>query len=267
MSEELAAVKAIQRAIWSAGDYDSVAELFWEVGAVVVETAAIEPGMKVLDVATGTGNAAIRAAEAGAEVVGLDLTPELFADARRREALAGVSVEWVEGDAEAWPFDDASFDRVVSTFGVMFAPRHAVAAAELVRACRPGGMIVVANWTPAGFFGRLIATLTKHLPPQPAIAQRPALWGDEAHIRALLGGQVLLALESRTVDLVFGSLDDMLAGLQERFGPLVLAHRLLAVEAYDALVADLRALLAGEHGGDGEVRIAAEYLLVVGLKP
>jgi len=267
MSDELAGLKAIQRAIWTAGDYDSVAELFWEVGAVVAETAAIEPGMKVLDVATGTGNAAIRAAAAGAEVVGLDLTPELFDDARRREALAGVSVEWVEGDAEALPFDDASFDRVLSTFGVMFAPRHEVASAELVRTCRPGGMIVLASWTPDGFFGQLIATLTKHLPAQPAIAQRPTLWGEEAHVRAVLGGQVLLALERRTVGLVFPSLGEMMTGLEERFGPLILAKRLLDGERYDALVADLRALLAAHHSGDGEVQIASEYLLVVGLKP
>ena len=267
MSDELAGVKAIQRAIWTVGDYDSIAELIWDVGAAVAESAAIEPGMRLLDVATGTGNAAIRAAEAGAEVTGLDLTPELFDDARRREALAGVRVEWVEGDAEALPFDDESYDRVVSTFGVMFAPRHAVAAAELVRTCRPGGMIVLANWTPGGFFGQLIATMATHLPPQPAIAERPTLWGEEAHVRALLGGQVLLALETRTVEVAFASLEEMLTGLEERFGPLVLARRLLAVRAYDALVADLRALFAAHHGGGGEVRIASEYLLVVGLKP
>jgi SAM-dependent methyltransferase len=268
MSEELAGLKALQRAIWTAGDYDSVAELFWEVGAVVVESSAIAPGITVLDVATGTGNAALRAAEAGADVVGLDLTPELFEAARRRAAAAAVSIEWVEGDAEALPFDDASFDRVLSTFGVMFAPRHDVAAAELVRACRPGGMIVLASWTPEGFFGQLVATLTRYLPPQPAIASRPTLWGEEAHVRALLGGQVLLALERRTVDLVFPSLQAMLSGLEERFGPLILAKRLLEPQRYDALAGDLRALLdATHHGGDGEVRIAAEYLLVVGLKP
>ena len=267
MSDQLAGLKALQRAIWTAGDYDSIAELIWDVGAVVAESAAIAAGMRVLDVATGTGNAAIQAAQAGAEVVGLDLTPELFQDARRREALARVSVEWIEGDAEALPFDDASFDRVVSTFGVMFAPRHEVAAAELVRTCRPGGTIVLASWTPDGFFGQLIATMTRYLPPQPAIASRPTLWGEEAHVRALLGGQVLLALERRTVDLTFPSLAATANGLQERFGPLILAKQLLEAERYDALVADLGALLAAHHSGDGEVRIAAEYLLVVGLKP
>ncbi len=267
MDDELAGLKAIQRAVWTAGDYDSVAELFWEVGAVVAETAAIESGMTVLDVATGTGNAAIRAAAAGAQVTGLDLTPEMFEDARRREAAAGVRVEWVEGDAEALPFDDASFDRVLSTFGVMFAPRHEVAAAELVRTCRPGGTIVVANWTPDGFVGQMFATLSGYLPPPPAIASRPTLWGDEAHVRALLGGQILLALERRTVDLVAPSADALLRHQQERFGPLIVAKSRLEAERYDALLADLRALLAAHHRGDGEVRVAAEYLLVVGLKP
>jgi SAM-dependent methyltransferase len=267
MSDEIAGLKAIQRAIWTAGDYDAIAELFWDVGDVVAEAAAIGPDMKVLDVATGTGNAAIRAAAAGAEVVGLDLTPELFADARRREALAGVSVEWVEGDAEALPFEDASFDRVLSTFGVMFAPRHRVAAEELVRTCRPGGMIVLANWTPAGFVGQIIATVQGYLPPQPAIAQRPTLWGEEAHLRALLGGQVLLALERRTVDFVFPSMEKVTSSFEEQFGPLVLSRQLLPADRYTAVVADLRALFERLDVGEGEVRIPSEYLLVVGLRP
>jgi ubiquinone/menaquinone biosynthesis C-methylase UbiE len=267
MSDELAGLKAIQRAVWSAGDYDSLAELFWDVGAVVAEAAAIEPGMRVLDVATGTGNAAIQVAAAGADVVGLDLTPELFADARRREALAGVSVEWVEGDAEALPFEDASFDRVVSTFGVMFAPRHRVAAEELVRTCKPGGMIVLASWTPNSFIGQLFATVAGYLPAPPPIAQRPILWGDEAHLRTLLGGQVLLAIERRTVDFVLPLLDDLLDHYTNRFGPMVLAKRQLDADRYTALVADLRALFERLNVGHGEVRIPSEYLLVVGLKP
>lgn len=267
MNDEVAGFKARQRAVWSAGDYDSVAEMFWAVGAVVAETAAIEPGMKVLDVATGTGNVAIPAAEAGGEVVGLDLTPELFDDARRRAEAAGVSVEWVEGDAEALAFDDASFDRVLSAFGVMFAPRHDVAAGELVRVCRPGGRIVVANWTPAGFVGRMFATLGAYLPPPPAIASRPTLWGEETHVQALLGGQVVLSLERRTVELVAPSAEVLMSRQEERFGPLVIAKRLLEPERYEALLTDLRALLATVHSGEGEVRIASEYLLAVGHKP
>ncbi|MEA2155203.1 MAG: hypothetical protein QOE11_1343, partial [Solirubrobacteraceae bacterium] len=152
-------LKARQRAMWSAGNYDFIAQFIWEVGAVVAETAQIEPGMAVLDVATGSGNAAIPAAQAGGEVTGLDLTPELFDAARKHADEAGVTVEWVEGDAEALPFEDGSFDRVLSTFGVQFAARHDVAAAELVRSCRPGGMIVLANWTPQSFLGSVLATV------------------------------------------------------------------------------------------------------------
>ena len=221
MSDELAGLEELQRAIWSAGDYDAIAELFWDVGAIVADAAGIEPGMMVLDVATGTGNAAIRAAQAGSKVVGLDLTPELFDDARRREALAGVSVEWIEGDAQALPFDDDSFDRVLSTFGVMFASRHDVAAAELVRTCRPGGSIVLANWTPDGFIGRMFALFAARTPtPPPPIA--PTLWGDEAHLRVLLGGQILLAIERRTVDLVSPSMEEAIADYERRLGPMVL---------------------------------------------
>lgn len=266
MNDELAGLKALQRAIWSAGDYDAIAELFWDVGAVVAGAAAIEPGMSVLDVATGTGNAAIRAAEAGSKVVGLDLTPELFADARRREALAGVSVEWVEGDAEALPFDDDAFDCVLSTFGVMFAPRHEVAAAELVRTCRSGGRIVLANWTPDGFIGRMFALFAGRMPAPPPPAP-PTLWGDDAHVRALLGGQTLLAIERRTVDLVSESLDAMMADYERQFGPMVLAQQVLDAPLYDSLKADLIALVKSFETGGAELRIAAEYLLVVGLKP
>jgi SAM-dependent methyltransferase len=266
MSDELAGLKDLQRTIWSTGDYDAIAELFWDVGAVVVEAAAIEPGMTVLDVATGTGNAAIRAAAAGARVIGLDITPELFDDARRRAAEAGVSVEGIEGAAEALPFEDGSFDRVLSTFGVMFAPRHDVAAAELVRVCRPGGTIVLANWTPRSFVGRIFATVAGYLPASPAPAP-PILWGDEGHVRALLGGQALLAIERRSVDIVFESLDAAMEGYEQRFGPTILAKRMLDAERYDALTADLRALVETPDTGDGEVRIASEYLLVVGLRP
>ncbi len=259
-------MKTLQRAIWSAGDPDAIAELFWDVGAVVAEAAAIAPGMRVLDVATGTGNAAIRAAQAGSDVVGLDITAELFADARRREALAGVSVEWVEGDAEALPFEDASFDRVLSTFGVMFAHDHEVAAAELVRACRPGGTIVLANWTPQSVVGRIYATVAEHLPQPPVPAADPAMWGDEGYLRALLGGQTLLAIERRTIDFALEPLGGTIAGFEERFGPMAVARDLLDADRYAALAADLEALVA-EGDGDGGARIASEYLLVVGLKP
>ena len=154
-------LKHTHRATWAAGDYPAVAE---HIDAVpprdLLNRIAIAPGQDVLDVATGTGNVALRAAAAGARVVGLDLTPELFATARRREAEYRVTVEWMEGDAEALPFDDASFDHVLSVFGVQFAPRHEVTAAELARVCRPGGHVGLVNWTPTGLIGELFKIMT-----------------------------------------------------------------------------------------------------------
>ena len=142
----------------------------------------------MLDVATGTGNVAIRAAAAGAQVAGLDLTPELFDTARRRAAEAHVSVDWVEGDAEDLPFDDDRFDHVLSTFGVQFAPRHAIVAQELARVCRPGGVIGLVNWTPEGQIGELFKIMGRYMPAPPDYASPPPLWGSEEHVRGLFDG-------------------------------------------------------------------------------
>jgi SAM-dependent methyltransferase len=255
------AVKARQRAMWTVADYDAFAAHLWDVGAVVVEAAAIERGMAVLDVATGTGNAAIRAAEAGGEVTGLDLTPELFDAAGRRADAAGVAVQWVAGDAESLPFADASFDRVLSSFGVMFAPRQQLAAAELVRVCRPGGRVVLASWTPDGFFGRLIGLLS---PPGSPPA---ALWGDERHVRRLLGGQLLLAQEPHIVEFHFASPDAMVAEFERVFGPLVLARAALGDDRFADVRAAFRVLVDEFGSGSGEARVAAEYLLTVAHRP
>jgi len=256
---DTAELKARQRAIWAAGEYDLCAQRITAAAEAVVEAAAIEPGTAVLDVATGTGNAAIRAAQAGAEVTGLDLTPELFDVARGHAEEAGVAIEWVEGDAEALPFADASFDRVLSVFGVMFAPRQKVAAAELARVCRPGGSVVVANWTPGGFFGRVFASMAAHLPP--------ALWGDERHIRKLLGGQLLLAQELRHVDIRPPSREAMAALFDNAFGPFVMARKALGDERFEAVLDDFRALIAQFDTGDDEPLIRAEYLLTVAHRP
>jgi SAM-dependent methyltransferase len=259
-------MKARQRAMWSVGDYDAIATLFWEVGAVVVEAAGIEPAMAVLDVATGTGNAAIRAAQAGAEVTGLDLTPELFEAARKRAAAAEVTIDWIEGDAEALPFADASFDRVLSTFGVMFAPRQQIAAAELARVVRPGGRVVVASWTPAGFFGRLIGSLMQHMPPPPGVAS-PLAWGDERLLRTLLGGQLLLDQEAHTVELRAPCAAAMIAEFERAFGPLVLARKALGDDGFAAVRDDLRALVEHFDAGEDSTRIPSEYLLTVAHRP
>src|SRR5687768_3328047 len=184
MSDVATMFKQRQRATWSAGRWDKVAELIVPVGQVVLDAADLEPGMDVLDVGTGSGsNISIPAALRGANVTGSDLTPELFDAARRRASEAGVEVEWVEADAEALPFDDDSFDRVFSTFGHMFAPRHAVTAAELARVCRPDGRIVTATWTPDGSTGSMFQAMGRHLPPPPEGVESPLTWGSEEHAR------------------------------------------------------------------------------------
>ena len=261
------AMKLRQRATWSAGDFATMGALIAPVGEVVAQTAAIEPGMAVLDVATGSGNVAIPAARAGGDVVGLDLTPALLDLARERAAAAGVTVEWVEGDAEALPYEDERFDRVLSSFGVMFAPRHRVAAAELARVCRSGGRVVLANWTPDGFAGRLFQVVANHLPPPPPGALPPPMWGDQRYVRTLLGGQLLLDQELRTVDLRFDSVDDMVAVYDRAFGPFRMARETLGDDAYDALLADFRALGEELDVGESQTVIPARYLLTVAHRP
>jgi SAM-dependent methyltransferase len=188
-TDVLAELKHAARTTWALGDYAAIAEReLWPLGEHVVARSGIRPGEDVLDVGCGTGNAAIRAARAGGRVVGLDLTPELFEPGRRLAADAGADVEWVEGDAEELPFDDASFDVVVSVLGVMFAPRHQVAADELVRVLRPGGRLILCNWAHDGAMSRIFGAVARYLPPPPAFAAPPARWGAEEHVRDLFAG-------------------------------------------------------------------------------
>jgi SAM-dependent methyltransferase len=259
-------VKTRQRATWSAGNWDAIAQNLASMGEAVVEAAAIEPGMTVLDVATGAGNAALPAARAGARVTGLDLTPELLEHARRHAAEEELEIDWVAGDAEALPFDDASFDRVLSTIGVMFAPRQQLAAAELARVCKPGGRVVLANWTPQSFQGRLFGILAKHLPPTTGVPS-PLLWGDERHVRKLLGGQLLLAQERRDVEMRPPSVDALLAMLDFAFGPFIMARRALGDEAFGIVLNEIRALAQEFDEGEGETLIRAEYLLTIAHRP
>src|SRR5688500_2866971 len=186
-----AELKARHRAMWASGDYPSMVETFLTpLGPRLVEACAITPGMRVLDVASGTGNAAIPAAARGADVVASDLTPELFEAGRRRAADAGVELEWVEADAEHLPFDDESFDVVISAIGVMFAPHHQDAADELVRVCRRGGTLGLLSWTPEGMLGALFRTMRPFMAPPPPGAQPAPLWGSEDHLRELFGDRV-----------------------------------------------------------------------------
>jgi ubiquinone/menaquinone biosynthesis C-methylase UbiE len=260
---ELAAFKASSRASWASGDYDAIAQGIWMVGPVVVERAGVEPGDRVLDIASGTGNAAVRAALAGGRVVGLDLTPELFPSARRRAAEAGVEVELVEGDAEALPFADASFDVVLSTFGVMFAPRHAVAAAEMTRVLRPGGRIGIVSWTPEGTVGGFFAIMGRHLPPLPSFAQPPVLWGTERHVREILDGTGMdLTFARERIPLKPDvELDESVDFYLRTFGPLLTARAYLEPDGrWEALEAELRPALTRM------LEDPPEYLVVTGTK-
>jgi 2-polyprenyl-6-hydroxyphenyl methylase/3-demethylubiquinone-9 3-methyltransferase len=189
--------KAAVRQAWSLGDYHRFAlATVWQVGPVLVEACGIRRGQRVLDVAAGTGNVAIRAAEAGASVVASDLTPENFEAGRRAAAESGVAIEWVEADAEALPFDDGSFDAVTSSFGAMFAPDHAAVASELLRVCRPGGVIGMLTFRPVGAGADFFELVGRYTPPPPAGALPPLLWGTEDHVRDLFGGRVA-SLEMR----------------------------------------------------------------------
>lgn len=267
MSSDLTNSQDTDRALWAAGDYDAIAELTWDVGAAVASAVPIEAGMRVLDVATGTGSVAIRAAAAGADVVGLDIAPEHFDAARRRAGEAGVEVEWVEGDAEALSYDDDSFDRVFTAFGTTYTTLHDHAANELVRVCKPGGEIVMANWCPGSFPARLSSLLRRLEQEETRSAIDPSEWGTHGHARRVLGGQLVLAIEPASVDLVFESADAMLAHYEENFGPLVVARREVDPQLYDNLRRELRAWIEEHDTGDGETRVAASYLLVVGHKP
>ncbi|MEU2540076.1 class I SAM-dependent methyltransferase [Streptomyces iakyrus] len=262
------ALKAKHRAMWAQGDYPSVAtEVIPELGPVLVEACGVRPGLRVLDVGAGSGNAAIPAALAGADVVASDLTPELFEAGRRVAEKQGAHLTWQEADAEALPFGDAEFDTVLSCVGVMFAPHHQQAADELVRVCRPGGTIGLLSWTPQGFIGRMFAAMKPYAPPPPPGAQPPPLWGDEDHVRALLGDRVTdISAERRTVRIDRFATPEMFRDyFKERYGPTISVYKNIAGEpdrsaALDGALVDL-ARDADQGTGSGGTVLEWEYLL------
>lgn len=262
------ALKAKHRAMWAQGDYPSLAaEVIPGLGAVLVEACGVRSGQRVLDVGAGSGNAAIPAALAGADVVASDLTPELFEAGRRVAGQQGVELSWQEADAEALPFRDAEFDTVLSCVGVMFAPHHQRAADELVRVCRPGGTIGLLSWTPQGFIGRMFATMKPYAPPPPPGAQPPPLWGDEDHVRALLGDRVTdVRAERRTVRVDrFETPEAFRDYFKERYGPTITVYKNIAGDpertaALDRDLADLARDGDLSTGGGGTV-LEWEYLL------
>ncbi|MFF5571287.1 class I SAM-dependent methyltransferase [Streptomyces luteogriseus] len=262
------ALKSKHRAMWAQGDYPSLAaEVIPELGAILAEACGVRSGQRVLDVGAGSGNAAIPAALTGADVVASDLTPELFEAGRRVAEKQGARLTWQEADAEALPFGDAEFDAVLSCVGVMFAPHHQQAADELVRVCRPGGTIGLLSWTPQGFIGRMFAAMKPYAPPPPPGAQPPPLWGDEDHVRALLGDRVTdVGAERRTVRVDRFETPEMFRDyFKERYGPTISVYKNIAGEpdraaALDAALVDLAR--DGDLGtGSGRTVLEWEYLL------
>jgi SAM-dependent methyltransferase len=265
-------LKARHRAMWASGDYPLVARtVIPDLGAVLVDASGVRAGQTVLDVAAGSGNAAVPAAATGARVVASDLTPELFDVGREAAARAGVDVEWREADAEAMPFDDAAFDVVLSCVGVMFAPHHQIAADELVRVCRPGGTIALVSWTPQGFVGRLLATMRPYAPPPPPGAQPPPLWGDEEHVRSLLGDRVRDLSARRQVVRVgaYTTPKEFRESFKAHYGPVLSVYRSLGddaerVAAVDAALDELAR--SADIGRDGSLVMEWEYLLLTATR-
>jgi ubiquinone/menaquinone biosynthesis C-methylase UbiE len=257
-------LKARHRSMWASGDYPAVAaELIPALGPELVAACGVAPGLRVLDVAAGAGNAAVAAARVGASVTASDLTPELFEAGRRNAAAAGVEVDWVEGDAEALPFGAGTFDVVLSCVGAMFAPRHRSTADELVRVCAPAGTIGMINWTPEGFVGHLFRTLGPFAAPPPPDAQPPPLWGREDHVRELLGDRVE-DLDMRRRQVVFDRCrtpEEFREYWKRNYGPTIAVYRHNAADPgrtteLDAAFLDF--LRIWERNG----RWDAEYLLV-----
>ncbi|MFF8678546.1 class I SAM-dependent methyltransferase [Streptomyces sp. NPDC015237] len=258
------ALKAKHRSMWALGDYPAVArDVVAGLGPALVEACGIKDGDRVLDVAAGSGNASIPAALAGGDVVASDLTPELL-DVGRSEAEArGAALSWREADAEDLPFEDASFDTVMSCVGVMFAPHHQAAADELVRVCRPGGTIGLLNWTPEGYIGKMFAIMKPFAPAPPPGAQPPPLWGREEHVRMLLGDRVTgveAHRRSLRVD-TFGEPEDFRAFFKSAYGPTISVYRNLADDPERTAALDA-ALLDLARGALEDGALDWEYLLL-----
>ena len=263
------ALKSKHQAMWALGDYPTLAEeIIPDLGAVLVQACGVKAGNRVLDVAAGSGNAAIPAALTGANVMASDLTPELFDAGRRRAAQLGATLEWRQGDAEALPFADAEFDIVLSCVGVMFAPHHQASADELVRVCRPDGTIGLLSWTPQGFIGQMFAAMKPYVAPPPPGAQPPPLWGDEAHVRALLGDQVSEITARRETVRVdrFARPEQFRDYFKARYGPTIAAYRGIADEPERIASLDQELAELARRQSDGDGAMDWEYLLVTARK-
>jgi ubiquinone/menaquinone biosynthesis C-methylase UbiE len=260
---DLATIKSRQQVAWGAGDYAMIGTTLQIVGEMLCEAVDLRSNQRVLDVAAGNGNATLAAARRFADVVSTDYVGALLERGRERAKANRLSVTFQEADAEALPFADASFDVVLSTFGVMFTPNQEQAARELIRVSRPGGTIGMANWTPEGFIGRLFKIIGKYLPPAPGV-KSPALWGTKAHLDSLFGSSATVVVESKNFVFRYKSPEHWVEIFRTYYGPVLKAFAALDPDARKALEGDLYALLSEFNlAEDGTLVIPGEYLEAV----
>jgi ubiquinone/menaquinone biosynthesis C-methylase UbiE len=261
---DLVTLKTRQQAAWSSGNYGLIGMTLNIVGETLAEALDLRSGQTVLDVAAGNGNITLAAARRWCNVTSTDYAPNLLANGRARAEADGLTIEFEEADAEALPFDNNSFDAVVSTFGVMFTPNQDKAAAEMARVCKRGGKIGLANWTPAGFIGQLFKTLGKYLPP-PAGVKSPALWGTQARLEEMFGkSATTISAEPRMFNFRYRSAEHFVDFFKTYYGPVLKAFGALDAAKQKELHADMVALIASLNTAmDGTMVVPAEYLEVV----
>lgn len=268
LTPEMQALKTRLKAMWMAGDYGHFAR-YLEPGALAFfPSLGIAPGDRVLDVACGAGQLSLPAARIGADVTGVDIATNLVEQARARARAEGLPIRFEEADAEDLPYDDAAFDVVFSLIGAMFAPQPERVAAELLRVCRPGGRVVMGNWTPGGFVGQMFKTHGKHVPP-PAGMPSPVLWGDEATVRERLGDGVAdLQLARKTYPMRYPFAPaEVVEFFRSYYGPSNRAFAALDADGQAALRSDLEQLWSAHNAGqDSETAVEAEYLEVVAIR-
>jgi SAM-dependent methyltransferase len=264
MPIQLDEFKTRQRAMWDSGDYSGLSPFIADVGEAVVSRAGVAPGMRVLDVACGTGNAARPAARAGAAVTGVDLVTRLMDAGRAKARAEGLEIEWREGDAEDLPFDAGAFDRVLSTFGHMFAPNHQRTADEMARVCRRGGALVTATWTPEGTVGEIFRASASLMPPPPAHASPPILWGSEDYVRARFERVATgFDFEQRDNWIEWDSIDGWADFFMARFGPMVTARALLGARFGELRERVVDVWRRANVGSGGRLRVPQRYLVSV----
>jgi ubiquinone/menaquinone biosynthesis C-methylase UbiE len=267
LTSEMATLKAKLRTTWISGDFEQIAKSYRSGAAEFVSRLGIKPGERVLDVACGTGNLTIPAAQKGAQVTGVDIAPNLLEQGQKWAQAEGLAIQLDEGDVEDLPYEDASFDTVITMFGAMFAPQPNITAAELIRVCRPGGRIVMANWTPTGFIGQMFKTVGKHVPPAPGIPS-PVLWGDEGTVRERFNGSAAeLQLTHRMITFNFPfSPSEVVETFRLYYGPTYRAFAALDEAGQAVLRQELEQLWSTHNQSlNGITRLESEYLEIVAV--